>query len=258
LFDQAPLPPDGSPASAVVNVNFGQLRYVTAVALVKHNLSLSAQARVVLWNSAAMTSAVYDSGWQPVWPRYQNTVSLRWGDSNYLFGRISLDDFGVLPAIWIQVVQPSGSQIVSPFAAQYASIYLSDPTNTAGYLQVGRLYMAEDWTPVRNMAFGASIASVDPSVIDTALDGTEYFELRSKYREVTFSLKAMSVEEGINKAFRLTQNRGVTGDVLFVWDPASPQYSQQRSFVGRLETLNPLGFPSPGLTTMDFKIKELV
>jgi len=242
----------------VVNVNFGLARYVTALALVKHNFSLSSQARLILWTDATQTTALYDSAWQPVWPRWYDTTSLRWKSSNFLFGRISLDDFGNVPAIFLQVIQASSGS-ASAFSAQYASIYVSDPTNTAGFLQAGRLYMAEDWTPTHNFTYGnASISWVDPSVVDTALGGTEYFEPRSMYREVTFTLPYLGLVEGVSKAFGLTRNRGVTGDFLFIWDPAVPQLMQQRSFVGRLESINPLDYPMFNLTSMAFKIKELV
>jgi len=205
-----------------------------------------------------MTTPVYDSGWQNVWPRYYDTTSLLWNSTNFLFGRLTTDDFGVLPAIWLQMVQaPSG--LVSPFAAQYATIYVSDPTNAAGYLQFGRLYMAENWTPARNFIYGqTSIGWQDPSIVDTALDGTEYYEERSMYREAIFTLPYLSPTEGVTRALNLTRNRGITGDLLYIWDPTNIQLLQERSFVGRLESLSPLVYTQYGLTSMAFKIKELV
>ena len=258
LFTPSPAIPDGSQCSAVVNVNFGLARYTTAMALLHHNLSLSANVRLVLWQDPANTIPVYDSGWQPAWPRYYDTLSLRYNDSNFLYGQLSLDDFGVVPSIFLQMVgTPNVPANATP--AQYASIYIQDPANPAGYIQIGRLYMAEDWTPVRNMSYGdTSLAWVDPTVVDTSLDGTEYYEERSKYREAVFTLKYMSNTEGVTMALRMTQNRGVSGDVLYVFDPANPQLLQQRSFVGRLEELSPLVYSQFGLTSMAFKIKELV
>lgn len=259
LFTPSPAIPDNSQCSAVINVNFGQGRYVTACALLRHNLSLSAQARLVLWTDATMTIPIYDSLWQPIWPRYFDTASLRWNDSNFLFGRLSLDDFGMLPAIWLQMVQDQNNGCIQPFSAQYASLYIQDQYNAAGFIQIGRLYMAEDWTPVRNMSYGeTSLGVTDPTTVDTALDGTEYYELRGKYREAVFTLKYMGNVEGVTQALRMTQNRGVSGDVLYVFDPGNVQLLQQRSFVGRLEKLSPLVYAQYGITSMAFQIKELI
>lgn len=258
LFTPTPALPDGSQCSANININFGQVRYTTAVALAKHNLSLTANVRVILWQDAANTIPLYDSGWQPAWPRWYDTLQSRWSDPGFLYGRISADDFGVVPAIYLQMISTTNAQAVAT-PAQWASIYIQDSTNTAGFIQVGRLYMAEDWTPVHNFTYSdTSLGWVDPTIVDTALDGTEYYEQRSKYREAVFSLKYMSGTEGVGMALKLTQNRGVSGDVLFVFDPANKQLLQQRSFVGRLEALNPLVYSQYGLTSMAFKIKELV
>jgi hypothetical protein len=258
LVTPSPAIPDASQCSAVINVNFGQTRYVTAMALVKHNLTLSANVRLVLWTDPTQTVAAYDSGWQPAYPRFYDTVLLRWSDSNFLYGQMSLDDYGVLPAIFLQMISTPGTGAVSPQACQYASIYIQDPSNTAGYIQIGRLYMAEDWTPAHNFSFGASIGWQDPTVVDVALDGTEYYELRSKYREAIFTLNYMSISEGVNEALRICNNRGVSGDILFVWDPSNAELLQQRSFIGRLEELSPLQQTMRGITSMAFKIKELV
>jgi hypothetical protein len=109
------------------------------------------------------------------------------------------------------------------------------------------------------MAYGdTSVAWVDDSTVDASLSGVEFFEERSKYRVAVFSLKYLSPTEGVTRALRLTQNRGVTKDVLFVFDPDNKQLMQQRSFVGRFQELSPLEYVQFGLTSMAFKIKELV
>ncbi len=255
----APTPavPDASQCSAYMNIDLGDKHYLTAVALANHNLSLTAMARVVLWADSSMSVATYDSGWSSVWPRWYDTVSLRWCDSNFLFGRISLEDYGVVPAIWIHALK-NANENVSPYPARYITIYLQDLENADGYIEIGRLYLASDWTPVKNMTYGdTSLGWTDPTIVDFSLDGTEYYEDRPKYREITFVLKAMSYEEGVNKALKLAQNRGVSGDILFVFDPENARLLQQRSFIGRLSELSPLAFTNVNMTQMPFKVKEI-
>lgn len=257
LFSPAVAIPGGDQCSAVIHVDFGRPRYLSALALCNHNLTRRAQARVVLWTDSARTTVRQDFGWQPVWPRWFDTVQLRWADDNFLYGQVSDEQIGHVKRIYLLMLSSNGfaSRAIS---IQYASIYLSDADNAEGYIEAGRLYMAEDWSPKHNMIYGASLSWVDPSIVDSALDGTKWFEERTKNRIAVFQLKYMRPLEGVNKALLLTQLAGITKDVLFIFDPADAQLMQQRSFVGRLSELSPLEWWMFRLTSMAFKIEETV
>lgn len=248
---------DAFASSSIINVDFGDSVYSTAIALVNHNISLDGKIRVRLWSDSDMTETVFDSGEQDVWPRWFDTLQLRWGDSNFWGGKISPKLFGTVPAIYLMMLDTAGFA-ANATAARAATIEISDEGNDDGYIQAGRLFIAEDWTPSHNMVYGASIQWVDPSIVDTALDGTKWFDKRTKYRQQIFQLKYMKYSEGANKALLMTQQLGLTGDMLFVFDPSDQQLMQQRSFVGTLAELSPLEFWMFRLTSMAFKIEELV
>lgn len=242
---------NGDPFTARIDVLFERTRYTVASALVNHNLSTDAEIRRVYWADAAMTEPLSDSGYKPVWPRWYDWRDLRWGDLNFWGGRIDPEQLGNVPAIYLDV-------LAYRLAAPAATFYLNDPGNAAGYLEAGRLVMAEDFTPVRNATFGASIGVVDPTIVDEALDGTEHFEDRTRYRQVIFKLPYLGVSEGVNKALLMDLDRGISGDVLFIWDPDAGALMQQRSFLGRFQELSALEFPQVTLTSKAYKIKELV
>jgi hypothetical protein len=263
---------NGNPYTARISGNFGKLRCTTAMALVNHNLSLSATVRLVLWTDQTRTTAVYDSGYQPAYPTWFDTLALRWEDPNCWSGQINSDLLGQLPAIFIQMVTNYSGQYES-MGCQWYDIFVYDPlgglvfttvqnalvASVAGYLQFGRLYMASDWTPVLNFEYGdTSHGVVDPTQVNTSNGGVDYFNLKPKYREEIFTLKNMSLTEGVNEAFMLTWRLGISGDLLFIYDPANEPLLQQRSFIGRLEEVNALTYPNYGGQAMPFKIKELV
>jgi len=241
----------GQPYTARIDVAFDGSRYIVAAALCKHNFSLNATIRLVFWGDAACTVPLYDSGYQPIWTRYCTWRLCRWGDSNFWGGHASLDQISAVPPTAILML-PGRTP------ARYVTLFINDPVNPDGYLQAGRLYMAESWIPSTNMTFGATLGVVDPSNVDETLSGTELAEERSKYRQAVFKLPYLGLEEGVNIALGMDLDRGITKDVLFIWDPANSLLMQMRSFVGRLQELSPLEFPSVGMTGKSYKIKELI
>ena len=248
---------DLNEASLVINADLLRNRYITSLALVGHNMSTSATIRVRFWSDAGMTACVYDSGYVEVWPRWYDTLQLRWGDDNFWSGSVSQGQLETIPPIFLHVPFASSLSLASQ-SVRAVSFNAKDDGNTDGYVQIGRLYLAEDWTPVLNMSYGATIAWNDPSIVDTSLDGTEYYEERPKFRTITFTLDNMKYKEGINKSLLMTLDRGVTKDFLFVFDPSDPQLLQQRSFVGRLSQLSQLDHPTFGRTSMAFSLKEVI
>lgn len=244
-------------ASLVINADLGKNRYITSLALVGHNMSTTATARIRFWSDAEMTACVYDSGYVEVWPRWYDTLQLRWGDDNFWSGRISKSQLKSLSPIFLHVPLNSSFSATAQ-SVRAVSFDIKNDDNTDGFVQIGRLYIAEDWTPALNMSYGATIAWNDPSIVDTSLDGTEYYEERPKFRTITFTLDNMKYNEGINKALLMTLERGVTKDFLFVFDPSNQQLLQQRSFVGRLSQLSQLEHPTFGRTSMAFALKEVI
>lgn len=251
------LDPNGFPYTAAIDINFGSPQYLSAMALIKHNLSLNATCRTILWVDGTKTGILFDSGYQPVWPGWFDTINLMWGMSNFWGGKVPSSLMAVAPTLFPQLIKDSsGNQTL--LGTQYATQYIYDALNPAGYLQVGRNYCSSGYQPLINMSWGATIQWVDPSLIDIALDGTELYEQRTMYRKASISLDWMSKNESVNNALWMTKARGITGDLLFIWDPTDGQNLQQMSFVGRFDQLSALSFPSYGITSMPFSIKELV
>lgn len=248
---------DLSEASLVINADLGKSRYITSLAIINHNLSTSATVRVRYWSDSGMTACVYDSGYLEVWTRWYDTLQLRWGDENFWNGKITQAEIDATDPIFLHIPLNTAYKS-SPQSSRCISINIKDDNNTDGYVQIGRLYLAEDWTPALNMSYGATIAWNDPSIVDTSLDGTEYYEERPKFRTVTFTLDNMKYTEGANKALQMTFDRGVTKDFLFVFDPSNRQLLQQRSFVGRLSQLSQLEHPTFGRNSMAFALKEVI
>jgi hypothetical protein len=262
----------GNPYTAGIDINFGQLRSTVAMSLCGHNFSLSATIRFVLWSDYTMTGKVFDSGYQPVWPRYNPTLLCDWEDSNWWSGQINTDDIPEDPAVALQLVSnPSG--IIVPMGAQYASIRIFDPLggmqftpngnelvmSNPGYLQAGMLFMVPGWIPVFNFSPGMKLIESDTSLVDTAQGGSKVFDQRAKVRKFTGTLNYMSRYEGVTKGLRMSRNLGISGPLLLVMNPSDPVLMQQTAFPCRLSSQDKsLDFANCLFTDMEIDLEEIV
>jgi hypothetical protein len=246
---------DCQPINTIININFGSLVYNTAVALLNHNLTLQAQARVLLYKDAAMSQLAFDSGFNDVWPRWFDTMGLRWADSNFWYGRIPAKWQGKVPALFLQLLNTAGfnANATSSWTCQ---IQISDPNNPAGYIQIGRAFMGEDFTPQINMEYGASVQIVDPSKVERALSGTKWFNQKPRYRKFIVEFKYLSKDEAVNSLLITDLLAGLTDDVLYVDNPGDPRFLQQMSCVGTLSELDPLAEWMIGQYSKGLQIEE--
>lgn len=237
-------------SSTKFDVALDKARKITLLGFVNHNLSLDATYRVRAYSDAGYTTLEYDSGVLPVWPSVYNTEDLEWEDDNFWTGQFTeeeIEDF-----VWTL------PHLVTEFVyVRYWRIEFFDSTNAAGYVQIGRLFIANGWSPVTNMSYGAGLTYEDDTVVDKALSGAEYFDERLPYRVAMFNLEFMEEDEGMTKAFDIQLRQGIKEEVFYMFDTEDTLHILRRTFLGRLQTLNPVEFPLPALTRSAFKIKEL-
>lgn len=238
-------------ADTQFDANFGGTRLFRVIALVNHNLSVAAQYRIRLATVADFSSTVADSGWLDVWPTVYPFGTLPWGSPSLWRGKYAASDIADYTASLVYVLSKS-------INAQYMRIELSDPLSTDGYVQAGRLFAADGWQTTRNMIYGASLVWEDPSEIQEALSGAEYFNKRKKRRAVRFELDAMTQSEAMSQAFDIQRRVGVTEEVFFLWDPSDTTHAIRRQFLGRLRTLSAIENPGPDRWRNPFEIKELL
>ena len=230
---------------------FSSTRPFRTIALVNHNLSLAAQYRVRLSTDPDFLTTTADSGWLDVWPAVYAFGTLPWGSPSWWSGRYSAEEIADFTATLVYVLPRS-------INAQYIRVELSDETNEAGYVQVGRMFCADGWQPTRNMAYGSSLAWEDPSEVQEALSGAEYFNARSKRRVARFGLESMTEDDAMSRASDIQRRMGITQEVLFAWDADDTVHALRRQFLGRLRTLSPIENPGPDRWRAPFEIKELL
>jgi hypothetical protein len=234
-------------------LDIGPQRLVRAVALVNHNLSLTALYRVTASELPDFSVLEDDSGWREVWPPVYPTLGLPWEAPNWWSGRYLPEE--IEGYTWTLVYILSASK-----RARYWRIELNDEESAAGYVQIGRLFLGDGWQPLYNMSVGASLGIEVKTETQDALSGAKTFARRRPVRVARFNIKTMSEDEALAFAFEIERRCGIDREVLFLWDPDDTRHAVRRQYLGHLRQLSPVehAVPTDRPWSKAWEIEELL
>jgi hypothetical protein len=238
-------------ASTQFTIDLGRSMKTQVIALRNHNLSITAEYRVIGSLTADFALLTHDSGWRDVWPVIYPYGTLEWEDDNWWTGKYTQEEREgytteldhLLPAAKL---------------GRYWRVEIKDVGNPAGYVQVGRLFIGPAWQPKLNMIYGAAIGWETKTEVQEAKGGAEYFDVRTPYRAQRFTLAWMDQDEAFTRAFELLRQAGIHAEILFIHDPADTVHALRRRYMGRLRTLSPIEYPYFNTNSTPFEIKELL
>jgi hypothetical protein len=241
---------DTALASTKFNINLGTTNYsLGALTLHSHNLSQNALWRVSIGTTPG-ASNVYNSGWVSVW--------------SVIFDN-DLNTFEA-GAYWPDVINDqnvrSHFSIISTFgdtkyANQYLTVEIDDTSNAAGYIEVGCLGLWSVFQPAKNMTWGASHGWQSLDDVSFAMSGEMLYEKRRAKRTANITFDLLTDSEG-KTAYELTRRAGITGEVMYIPDPADLAYSQRYGFRGTLKTLGMLERSSIEVNKTEVQLLELI
>jgi hypothetical protein len=219
------------------------------------NGSFQSAEAVYAWDANLLTGLgiIFEGGWNDVWPAGVIPQDLlEWEDDNFWLGTLSQEARAGFQSPYIL-------RLPNVENMRYWRVEISDTSNSDGYVQIGRLFMARGWTPTINYTYGASLGYQDPTPVETSLSGAEYFDIRSKFRVFTFKLDYISDTDAYSYALELQRLAGISGEVLIIPDGGEDLAQQPlRSFVGRLRQIGSVSQPQPTTYSVNFEVKELL
>ena len=205
--------------SATIVVTLPVATDIGIVALCTHNLTNAATVRV--------QGGAFDSGTVTVYPAQP----------------FSRQDYACL-------VQPEVS------AAEW-TITVSDPTNPAGYVEFGRVFIGPTFAPDTSMDWGYSDGLISASEVQEAIGGPEFFfdlaVRRSWQGEFSWLTDAEAAEFR-----RVMRSSDTINEIYFI--PRSEITSGQGEFwfLGRFSELSPIAYPYLGVHSVPVSIRELI
>ena len=232
------------------DLDIGRARRIVMLALIGHNLTVVAKVRVRGDDANDFATPLYDSGWVDVWPSGMIPQELlEWEEDNFWLGTLSDQARAGYQSPFIHRVATLPS-------LRYWRIEIDDTTNSDGYIQIGRVFLADVWQPTYGPTVGAALGMDDTTPIESSLGGSEYFDARSKPRVHRFDLRAMNKSEAYSRVLDLQNLLGIAGEILIDPDYADLENKPRRAFVGRLRSLAPVVESSAGVYDTSFEIRE--
>lgn len=235
-------------ASSTFNIDFATPKNIQVVSLVNHNISLDGQIRIRGSNDNWATTS-YDSGVVDVWPAVYTFGTLEWEEDAWWSGKYTADEITGYTTNIVHIV---------PVLAilRYWQIDILDSTNIAGYLQLGRVFMGQTWTPTRDVEVGLSLGWETSTTVQKALSGTKYFQHRTPYRVTKFSLSTIDLDEALIKAFEIDRRMGIDGEVIWVQSTTDTVHALRRRFLGTIREMSAIEFPYSQYGSKSYTIEE--
>lgn len=227
---------DAALASTEVRLDLGMSRAIGVLALCAHNLRSTALYRVQGSSVSTFSSAVHDSGWLDVWPSLWSTEAMDWEDDRWWDGKITEEERAGYTANLIHLLPAEAY-------ARYWRLLLNDTTNPDGYVQAGRLILAQAWQPSVNHDWGAKLGYDTDTGTETALGGTRYFDVRPARRSFSCQLSWLDSDEAYGRILEMMRALGIHGELFVLTEPDDAVNILRRNFLATLRQLNAIEAP---------------
>lgn len=240
-------------AATKIDIDVGIGQIVQIFSALNHNFSLGATYRLRGSNDSTFTTTTYDSGstFLPVWPTVFSVDSLEWESDNFWTGQYQLSQ--IQGYSWHLIVL-----IGMPAYVRYWRFEVNDVGNSAGYVQLGRIFIGNAWSPTNGgVAYGFSLGWEDPTTVQTSLSSSEYFDPKTPYRVAKPTTHFMPTDEAFSSAFEIQGSSGIWREIIYIHDINDTVQAIRRRFPGRLRTIDPIANPYPELHDTSWDIKEI-
>ncbi|WP_250501976.1 hypothetical protein [Caballeronia sp. AZ7_KS35] len=244
---------------AQFDVDLGIPRKLSMFAMVRHNMSLNGRYRVRVSRTPDFATTLFDSNvsdpisgsvWRQAWPRLYSPSMLDWEDPNWWDGRLPEDQRKSYPALILCISK-------TPVFGRYIRFEFDDEANLDGYLEFGRVFVSQAWTPKINASYGASLGWEFDTTMDRAVDGTPYFDRKTGRRVQKFSFDALSDDEAYGRIFEMQRAAGVDQELMFAFDHDDPINLLRHSFLARMRQINPLQLSFLNNHTNAYELEEI-
>lgn len=197
---------DGLPATQYIRGDWSESKTCSGFALWRHNLTGAATLRLKLWAGAGQTGTLlYDSGAVAL-----GDINL-WGEFTWgvdTWGGWLFQDWPVACAVhWFAAVSALSFELA-----------IVDPANTDGYVEAGRIYLGQYFSPTKNFSFGGKLRWEDDSTQERTEGGSLRTDSRDPYRVLRIGMSTLTEAEraALSEIFRVN---GKTRDFFFAGYP---------------------------------------
>jgi hypothetical protein len=220
-------------------------------ALCRHNLTVGARYRLRLYQDAARTVELLDTGWLNVWPEVYPFETLEWEDDQWWTGTYSAEE--IAGYTWTRPIW-----LGQLYLARAFHLELDDTTNPAGYVELGLLEVAQGWQPSLNVSYGYQEGWRPRSVGVEALGGGRYFDRRDKPRAARGEIQYLPRDEAMARAFEMVRTQDVDQPMLWFPFPDEPIHWLRTAMLARLADPGLLTYAVARRLSFPFALEEVL
>lgn len=238
-------------ASTQWKATFDKARGIRLLGLIRHNLTLDATFRLKLYADSALSTLLFDSGWVDVWLDVYKTQERTWADSNFWGGKYTqeeIDDAEAIRPIFLD----------QQYIAEAFTVEILDPTNPAGFIQVGLMEVAQGWQVQTNFGYGAEYGFENRTTVEEAEGGVEYFDIKDSPTVFNGSIKSMNRDEALSKAFEHQRQMGIHTPFLWMPHPNEPLHWLRNTALVRNKDLGLMGYASHNRDSVPLQFKRIL
>ncbi len=198
-------------AANVIELTFDKPRSIDLVALLFHSMGLGAQYRLTVAGAGGTLAApIYQSPWTKVHPRRFPSMSLKWRDPNFWGGQALVSDLDVFRRHRFIPLSPA-------LIASAVRIELDDRSNSAGFYDIGGLWISSTWSPALNFERGRTLGLQARDRVDEGPSGRRFSERRQPRRTMNVTWAGQTKAEAYT-LFDDVARVGTTRMVIFIPD----------------------------------------
>jgi hypothetical protein len=242
---------DATLASTQVIGTLDKDRGVRLFALVRHNLSLAARYRLRLYQDAARTILLLDTGWVDVWPEVYPADQLEWEDDQWWTGKYSEDE--IAGYTWTRPIW-----LGQLYLARAFHLEIDDTTNADGFVQLGLLEVAQGYQVRLNVRYGYQEGWRPRSPAVEALGGARYFDQRDKPRVARGEIKYLPRDEVMARWFEIVRQQDVVEPMLWFPFPEEEVHWLRTAMLARLTDPGLLTYSVHARGDVAFSLEEVL
>jgi hypothetical protein len=210
-------------ASTVITLDLGEAQNIGVVALIGHNLTPEeATVRIQGASNTSFSPTLYDS-----------TVETVYSGTDY-------------------------AKAIPTTRCRFWRITISDVGNTAGYVELSRLFIGWKFAPSVTNDYGATTEIESFTVVQQALAGPEYFDERPNRRVWRGQLSWLTQTEAYRMLMTMLRQQDVSREVYLIEDDTDFGFRAERNFLGRMRSLSAIEYPYPLRNAAALEIAEVL
>ena len=241
-----------APEATQFIVDLNEPSTIGGIALGACNVQPTAEARFRAYRDTARTDQIFDSGRVSFPGVAVDVATIEWEDMGFWSGvtKEFVDNGKSSSLIYLPP---------TPVQAQYWFIEIFDAFNPAGYIEVGRLFMGQRWSPSINYGYdGNSLDLLDVTGVEESRGGVRFYDQRPIRRSLSVSFDYLTEREVFQDVYRIAVRSGVSGQVVVVSSPDDPDSMRNEAFIATMRQLPSLRRPVFGRASTAFVFDEVL